>query len=284
MSRRSFSGAPPGLRVDPVDPPEIGLTHAGENWWPAGQRMTRHRHTMWEWYLQIEGQSSWRSTQDKILLVPGDLLVVPPGFEHGMDEPTQQEHRFLYFGLHMERYTTDLPGLSQFFSPNTWTLVKQAGRMQLPIRQLLDQICRQDTMRLLMMRSALLLVLGEGVRLFAPSSVQSVSPKDSVMATVLKELHRSPQAEWSMEKLAELAGFSRSRFCQRFSSEFGISAHRYLLRLRLDLAAKLLSDPAMNVAEAAKRSGFASASHLARALRQHSGQKPSELRQGMSSQ
>lgn len=284
MVRRSFSAAPPGLRVEPVDPPEIGLTHAGENWWPAGQRLTMHQHTMWEWYLQLEGQSSWRSAQGKVLLTPGDLLVVPPGCDHGMDEPTQQEHRFLYFGLHMERYFQDLPGLSQYFSPSIWTVVKQAGRMQLPIRQLFDQLRRQDALRPLMMRSALMVVLGEGFRLFAPSVVQSVSPKDAVMATVLKELHRSPQAEWSMEKLAERAGFSRSRFCQRFSSEFGISAHRYLLRLRLDLAAKLLSDPAMNVAEAAKRSGFSSASHLARALRQHSGQKPSELRQGMSSQ
>lgn len=284
MAKRFFSGAPPGLRVDPVDPPEIGLTHAGENWWPAGQRLTMHRHTMWEWYLQLEGQSSWRSTQGKVLLVPGDLLVVPPDFEHGMDEPTQQEHRFLYFGLHMEWYAKDFPGLFQHFPSTNWTVAKQAGRLQLPIRQLLDQIRRQDTMRPLMMRSALLLVLGEGFRLFAPSSVQAVSPKDSVMATVLKEIHRRPQAEWSMEKLAELAGFSRSRFCERFSKEFGVSAHRYLLCLRLDLAAKLLSDPAMNVAEAAKRSGFASASHLARALRGHSGQKPSELRQGMSSQ
>ncbi len=275
---RPSKTTPLGFRIDPVEPPELGLTHAGENWWPAGQQIPLHQHRIWEWYLQLEGWSRWRSETEEIRIGPGDLLIVPPGVDHALEENPQPRHRFLYFGVDLARHRRDLPGLIDHWPAGRWSVLRGATGVQIPLRLLLQQIGRTDDLRPALVRAAVLLVLGESMRLDAPGNAPPVWPKDPEMATVLRGIQDDPAAPWTVERLAALAGLSRSRFCQRFTSEIGTSVHRHVLQARLNLATSLLADPAMKVAEAAKRAGFSSASHLSRALRRQRGQRPAEHR------
>ncbi len=277
MARPSQT-APLGYRIDPVEPAELGLTHAGENWWPAGRHIPSHRHRIWEWYLQLEGWSRWRSEAEAVRIGPGDLLIVPPGVEHALEENPQPRHRFLFFGVDLARYRRELPGILDLWPAGRWSVLRGATGVQIPLRLLLQQLGRTDDLRPALVRAALILVLGESLRLGAPASAPPAWPKDPEMATVLRGIQADPAARWTVERLAALAGLSRSRFCQRFTGEIGTSVHRHVLQARLDLATGLLADPAMKVAEAARRAGFSSASHLARALRRQRGQRPAEHR------
>lgn len=65
----------------------------------------------------------------------------------------------------------------------------------------------------------------------------------------------------------------------RLFARFGPgSMQRYLLELRLARARLLLEDPRLNVAEVARRCGFASANYFARAFRRATGRTPTAAR------
>jgi transcriptional regulator GlxA family with amidase domain len=68
-------------------------------------------------------------------------------------------------------------------------------------------------------------------------------------------------------ELATMAGLSVSQFERRFRDAFGTSPRQYLVRIRVDAAAKLLTDTERTVSEIALECGFHDHSHLSRSFR-----------------
>jgi AraC-like DNA-binding protein len=82
-----------------------------------------------------------------------------------------------------------------------------------------------------------------------------------------------------MCEVAEAAGMSEDRFARLFRQEVGLPPMQHLIGLRLRKARQLLAgNPALAVAEAARRSGFEDADHFARLFRRHYGVTPREFR------
>ncbi|WP_017902919.1 helix-turn-helix domain-containing protein [Pseudomonas asplenii] len=61
---------------------------------------------------------------------------------------------------------------------------------------------------------------------------------DARAARVPRVIHGSPGQQWRIDVLAEIAGMSRSNFCERFSALVGRSPLRYQNEGRLTLAKK----------------------------------------------
>lgn len=78
--------------------------------------------------------------------------------------------------------------------------------------------------------------------------------------------------------LASAAGLSVSQFARRFKARTGSPPHRYLVRLRVDQAARLLRAGTMPIAQVAAACGFSHREHLTRVLRSHLGTTPAALR------
>jgi AraC family transcriptional regulator len=81
--------------------------------------------------------------------------------------------------------------------------------------------------------------------------------------------------------LAELAGevaLSVSQFTRQFKVSTGDSPHRFLVKLRLDQACRLLRTGALPIAEVALRCGFSHQEHLTRAMRSRLGTTPGAVR------
>lgn len=85
-------------------------------------------------------------------------------------------------------------------------------------------------------------------------------------------------AEHSLAALAALVGMDVRRFTGAFQDAFGVSPWQYVMRARLDEAARLLWYGAEPVTEIALATGFASPSHFATAFARRFGVPPSRYR------
>lgn len=78
--------------------------------------------------------------------------------------------------------------------------------------------------------------------------------------------------------LARIACLSRRQFFRRFTAAYGSTPAQYILESRLQRAAELLRDPALNITEAAFRSGFTDSNYFTRAFGRRFRLGPREFR------
>ncbi len=96
---------------------------------------------------------------------------------------------------------------------------------------------------------------------------------DPRLARALVALHAAPQEDWSLARMAGVAGMSRSAFAEAFRSATGTTPAAYLSDWRLTLASSLLRAGRPQKLVAAEL-GFSTASSLSRAFRQRFGAGP----------
>jgi AraC-like DNA-binding protein len=79
-------------------------------------------------------------------------------------------------------------------------------------------------------------------------------------------------------QMAQLCQMSPSRFCREFKSAYGVTYVEYVARYRVVQAKRLLSNPAMSIADAAAAVGFTDPSYFTRVFRRVTGLSPSAYR------
>jgi len=85
-------------------------------------------------------------------------------------------------------------------------------------------------------------------------------------------------ARHSLDVLAGLVGMDVRRFTSAFQQAFGLSPWQYVMRMRLDDAARRLRNTTEPVTEVALATGFATPSHFATAFARRFGMPPSRYR------
>ncbi|WP_369686637.1 helix-turn-helix transcriptional regulator [Photobacterium leiognathi] len=71
----------------------------------------------------------------------------------------------------------------------------------------------------------------------------------------------------SVAELASLACVSKSQFYSLFKQQIGVTPHQFVLRKRLELAKKLISEQAMPLSQVAQLCGFSSQSSFCQSFR-----------------
>jgi AraC-like DNA-binding protein len=103
--------------------------------------------------------------------------------------------------------------------------------------------------------------------------------QDPQIGAALARIHRSPGEDWTVERLAALAGLSRSRFSLRFRRLLSVSPARYLLQWRLRLAASWLRNGYMPLSQVASELGYESEASFSRAFKRFMGVSPGAVRE-----
>jgi AraC-like DNA-binding protein len=101
---------------------------------------------------------------------------------------------------------------------------------------------------------------------------------DKKIGRVLSRIHETPASNWSVERLAQVAGMSRSAFSGRFTQLVGISPMNYLSRWRMAKAHNLFLTGHYSVAQVAERSGYRSEVAFAKTFKKQFGYGPGEAR------
>lgn len=88
---------------------------------------------------------------------------------------------------------------------------------------------------------------------------------DPRIAKALVAMHQRPESDWSLERLAEVAGMSRTAFASTFRKVMKRTPGRYLSAIRLALAQRAV-ELGKGLKEAARTAGYGNTSALSRAL------------------
>ncbi|MBB5214988.1 AraC-like DNA-binding protein [Parapusillimonas granuli] len=98
---------------------------------------------------------------------------------------------------------------------------------------------------------------------------------DPRLAKSLVALHQAPHEEWPLERMAAIAGMSRSAFAATFKTATGTTPASYLTDWRLTLATSMMRTR-RPVKMIAAELGFAGTASLSKAFRQRMGVSPRE--------
>ena len=128
------------------------------------------------------------------------------------------------------------------------------------------------------------IMLVECLRVFIESLPEATDSwlkamKDPFLTKALVAMHEHPSQNWSIHKLAEVAGMSRSSFAQRFKEVVGMPPLTYLIDYRLRLAARYLRLQQNSISRISELVGYASDSTFSQAFKRVYGVSPKAYRQ-----
>ena len=105
------------------------------------------------------------------------------------------------------------------------------------------------------------------------TAVYPIEPK--YLADILPMLDANPDRAFSTAELAAAANVSQTTLQTAFRKNFGMSAGKYMLSVRMREAKRLLAAGALNMKEIAMRTGFANQSYFCQSYRAFYGHPPS---------
>ncbi|WP_394181381.1 cupin domain-containing protein [Marinomonas posidonica] len=101
---------------------------------------------------------------------------------------------------------------------------------------------------------------------------------DKKIGKALAAIHRHPEKQWSVTRLAVHAGMSRSSFAQRFQQLVGVGPITYLSHWRIQLAAELLQTTKHSISDITEMVGWTSDRSFRRLFNQRMGKSPLAFR------
>jgi AraC family transcriptional regulator len=149
------------------------------------------------------------------------------------------------------------------------------------IRQILSVLYEKNSLERDAYVEALMVALRAHLRRgggTAPADIPSTLSCAHRLHPVLARIREHPEAELSIELLAQEAGLAPSHFSRMFHRAMGVPPHQYVMRTRIERAENMLGQSDLSVSSIADSLGFKSQAHFTRAFRQRTGQTPSDYR------
>jgi len=101
---------------------------------------------------------------------------------------------------------------------------------------------------------------------------------DSHISKVISAVHQQPGFSWSVERLADKAGMSRSAFARHFQNVTAMTPMQYVTRWRMQTAYEKLRTTRQSVNIIAEESGYQTEASFRKAFKQQMGTGPGAVR------
>lgn len=231
----------------------------------------------YEFVWMLRGQAHLVTADAQARLVPGHLLLVPPGIEHGFrwDQRRASRHGYVHFQPEADpgvtrpvlRRMTEHDPLSGLCAYLLWLGTAQdpgwEEHASAVVRHLLD------------------LVVGGPL----PSddvNGQLPGPLAAAVDHLRSEWAQPPLHRIDLDELVAAARVSRSYLSRCFAAEFGVSVAAGLERVRCSRAEPLLARTDLPVSEIAEQCGFADLYHFSHRFTRLYGMPPTAYRHAAS--
>jgi AraC family transcriptional regulator len=99
-----------------------------------------------------------------------------------------------------------------------------------------------------------------------------------ILDRIIERIEDNPLEQFDLPALATESGYSYARFIHAFRAKTGLAPYKYIMRLRLNRAKRLMRNRSLTLLEVALESGFASHAHFTHTFRQHFDCAPNHFR------
>lgn len=104
----------------------------------------------------------------------------------------------------------------------------------------------------------------------------TVKTPSDVISAARQRILLNPQKKWTLEEMSHLSGYSVSRFCELYCKMYGISPINDVIKIRIELAKKLLFSGQATVAAVADACGFTTVNYFSKCFKKITGLSPSQ--------
>jgi AraC family transcriptional regulator len=231
-----------------------------------------------------------RNGEDSRVIPPGGMFMVPGGMDFGvrLAGTLRTLHLYVRRALLVEVASCLLTG-----EPSHIEILPRFGdcdplleHLLLGVRDALhdenpsampytDYLVRAVAARLISQHSS---VASARKRISGPAPMASHQ-----FDSALDFMHANLERSIDLPAIARATGLSSTHFARQFRRTTGQSPHRYLMRLRIERATRLLRETGNGIADIAFACGFANQEHMTRLFRHHLGTTPGAYRRAVSS-
>ncbi len=211
---------------------------------------------------------------------PGDIKIIPAGFARTWEAAASTRKISVKIGASLLRTAADAMNVRYERLAIEPRLDLRDLRIEYVVRALSMELESAAPLGRLYADSLGMALAAHLLRYYA-STPEERAPRGLSPASlhrVLDYIAEYVARDLALAELADVAGVSPSHFNVLFKRSVGVSAHRYVVRSRVELAARLLAAGELSVSEVALEAGFANPSHLAMWMGRIVGTTPSAFR------
>lgn len=246
-----------------------------------------HWHNAAEIIIPLANNFSVNSGGEEYVLKEKEILIIPPGELHSM--PAQEGRRIIFQcdSSQLEDITI-LDSLMPVFGTSVHITPEMDKELYVVARKNILDIYADyysnsavaDVRIYMNLLNILIAVRKYQLKRSAVLTISAdISSDDSIkLSYVMKYINQNFTEDLSLDRLAEIAGYSKYHFSRIFKKYNGVSFVQYISTKRIKMAEKLLVDPELSITEVAMRSGFASLTTFNRTFKMVKNCTPSEFK------
>jgi len=230
----------------------------------AAWHIAEHAHPN-EWELVYFLKGSGRVELPGGSLSPREfqLVVYPPGLPHAEVSSSVDPEETIFMAINVPSVST--PSKAHIIADHS-------GEIGWLCERVFDETARHGLSGLAQAYTKALLYLIE--RAWETATPVHRDPVDRA----LRFIHANYSRSISLDAVARAACVSKTHLAHIFSKRLGISPLRYLKKVRIENARRLLVTTTIPIGEVAAHVGFSDALHFSRVMRTMTGLSPTELR------
>ncbi len=256
-----------------------------------------HWHPAVEMVIPLENSYTVIVGQDTYELSTGDIFIIPSGKLHHLIAPPTGRRLIFLFDFNLMSRIRGFSFLTYYLSQPVLINRDTCGPIYKEEFGIISQLSRDyfenDSLREMVIYSKLLAFFVNYVRFrkslegeasgaaLDENRRKELADKFNVVFLYLDEHYAE---SLTLEKVADVAGFSKFHFSRLFKQYSGYNFYDYLCHKRINAAEALLLKPEISITEVALQSGFSSLSTFNRIFKKMRDCTPSEYRSLYNSQ
>ncbi len=218
-----------------------------------------------------------------------DIIIIPPGELHSMTAPEKGQRIIFQCDNSVLKEFHALSAISDIFSSTIFidhsyadSIRNTAKKTMLEIYEEYFKKSETSEIKIYLKLISMFVELHEGCITEKKDKLGCTSEKldeyNERFGAVTKFIEKNYMYDITLDKLADIAGYSKYHFSRIFKQYCGMSHIDYVNRIRISAAQKLLLDPDISITEVAMSSGFTSITSFNRVFKDIKHCTPSEFK------
>lgn len=208
----------------------------------------------WIFHFVVSGKGYFRIQEREYTVSEGEIFVIPPYIETYYEADAQNPWEYIWIGFTMSD-KMDVSFDDVIYMPGVALLFEE-------MKQCSDMTVGKTAF------------LCSKIWQLLAQMMERHQQKENPIEKALNIIHSEYMTGISVQQIAERLCFERTYFSSLFKKKIGISPKQYLLRYRMEQAARLISDYGYSVSITALSVGYSDVYIFSKMFKQHFGVSP----------